>query len=234
MSATAQEVANHAQEAAHAAEEADQSAQRGGEVMQATINAINQMRGEIDTTSTVIRKLENDSGRVGKVLEVIRGIAEQTNLLALNAAIEAARAGEAGRGFAVVADEVRSLAQRTSSSITEINQIIDAVQLGTNDAARAIESGRQSSERSAEHVGQTGTMLSRITAAIESIRGMNQQIATAAAEQTAVAEDISRNLTEITTIGVANQQHVQGTEQASGRLHDLSGQLNALTARLGN
>jgi methyl-accepting chemotaxis protein len=233
MSATAQEVANHAQEAAHAAEEADQSAQRGGQVMQATIDAINQMRGEIDTTSSVIRKLESDSGRVGKVLEVIRGIAEQTNLLALNAAIEAARAGEAGRGFAVVADEVRSLAQRTSSSITEINQIIDAVQLGTHDAARAIENGRQSSERSAEHVGNTGTMLGRITAAIEAIRGMNQQIATAAAEQTAVAEDISRNLTEITTIGIANQQHVQGTEQASGRLHDLSGQLNALTARLG-
>jgi len=234
MSATAQEVAHHAQEAARAAEEEDHSAHQGGEVMQATIEAIDHMRTEIETTASVIRKLENDSGRVGKVLEVIRGIAEQTNLLALNAAIEAARAGEAGRGFAVVADEVRSLAQRTSSSISEINQIIDAVQLGTNDAARAIENGKQRSEQSVEQVNKTGAMLQRITSAIEAIRGMNQQIATAAEEQTAVAEDISRNLTEITTIAVANQQSVQDTEAASGRLHDLSGQLNALTARLGS
>ena len=233
MSATAQEVARHAQEAARAAEEADDSAQQGEKVMQGTIEAINHMRTEIETTASVIRKLETDSGRVGKVLEVIRGIAEQTNLLALNAAIEAARAGEAGRGFAVVADEVRSLAQRTSSSITEINQIIDAVQLGTHDAARAIEGGKQRSEQSVEQVNHTGAMLQRITGAIEAIRGMNQQIATAAEEQTAVAEDISRNLTEITTIAVANQQSVKGTEHASGRLHDLSGQMNALTARLG-
>jgi methyl-accepting chemotaxis protein len=233
MSATAQEVARHAQEAARATEEADHSAQQGERVMQGTIEAINHMRAEIETTASVIRKLETDSGRVGKVLEVIRGIAEQTNLLALNAAIEAARAGEAGRGFAVVADEVRSLAQRTSSSIAEINQIIDAVQLGTHDAARAIETGKHRSEQSVEQVNHTGAMLQRITGAIEAIRGMNQQIATAAEEQTAVAEDISRNLTEITTIAVANQQSVKGTEQASGRLHDLSGQMNALTARLG-
>ena len=233
MSATAQEVARHAQDAAKAAEQADDSAQQGERVMQGTIEAINHLRTEIETTATVIRKLETDSGRVGKVLEVIRGIAEQTNLLALNAAIEAARAGEAGRGFAVVADEVRSLAQRTASSISEINQIIDAVQLGTHDAARAIENGKQRSEQSVEQVNHTGAMLQRITGAIEAIRGMNQQIATAAEEQTAVAEDISRNLTDITTIAVANQKSVQGTEQASGRLHDLSGQINALTARLG-
>jgi methyl-accepting chemotaxis protein len=233
MSATAQEVARHAQEAARAAEQADQSAQQGDQVMQATIAAIDHMRNEIETTASVIRKLESDSGRVGKVLEVIRGIAEQTNLLALNAAIEAARAGEAGRGFAVVADEVRSLAQRTSASISEINQIIDAVQLGTTDAARAIENGKQRSDQSVEQIAHTGTMLRHITGAIEAIRGMNQQIATAAEEQTAVAEDISRNLTEITTVAVANQESVRGTEQASGRLHELSGQLGALTARLG-
>ncbi len=233
MSATAQEVARHAQEAARAAEQADQSAQQGDQVMQATIAAIDHMRNEIETTASVIRKLENDSGRVGKVLEVIRGIAEQTNLLALNAAIEAARAGEAGRGFAVVADEVRSLAQRTSASISEINQIIDAVQLGTTDAARAIENGKQRSDQSVEQITHTGAMLRHITGAIEAIRGMNQQIATAAEEQTAVAEDISRNLTEITTVAVANQESVRGTEQASGRLHELSGQLGALTARLG-
>lgn len=233
MSATAQEVARHAQSAAQAADDADASARQGDRVMKTTIGAIDHMRREIETTAEVIRKLENDSGRVGKVLEVIRGIAEQTNLLALNAAIEAARAGEAGRGFAVVADEVRSLAQRTSSSITEINQIIDAVQLGTTDAAKAIESGQARSSESAEHINRTSAILHQVSEAIEAIRGMNRQIATAAEEQTSVAEDIAQNLTEITAIASENQQSVQRTEQASGNLNRLSGQMSELTARLG-
>jgi methyl-accepting chemotaxis protein len=201
MSATAQEVARHAADAARAADDADHSAQLGEKVMQGTIHTITQMRGEIANTATVIRRLETDSGRIGKVLEVIRGIAEQTNLLALNAAIEAARAGEAGRGFAVVADEVRSLAQRTASSIIE-------------------------------QVTQAGEMLERITQAVEAIRDMNRQIATAAEEQTSVAEDISRNLTEITCIASTNLDNVQRTEAASRDLHGLSGQLNEVTARL--
>lgn len=180
MSATAQEVARHAADAARAADDADQSAHQGDQVMQGTIRTITQMRGEIANTATVIRQLETDSGRIGKVLEVIRGIAEQTNLLALNAAIEAARAGEAGRGFAVVADEVRSLAQRTASSIIEINQIIQTVQTGAVDAAHAIESGQFRSEESVEQVTQAGAMLERITQAVEAIRDMNRQIATAA------------------------------------------------------
>ena len=120
MSATAQEVARHAADAAQAADAADTSARQGGRVMQATIETITAIRGEISNTTEVIRRLEEDSGRIGKVLEVIRGIAEQTNLLALNAAIEAARAGDAGRGFAVVADEVRTLARRTAESTAEI------------------------------------------------------------------------------------------------------------------
>ena len=233
MSATAQEVARHAADAARAADDADQSAQQGEQVMQSTIHTITLMRGEISNTATVIRQLETDSGRIGKVLEVIRAIAEQTNLLALNAAIEAARAGDAGRGFAVVADEVRSLAQRTAASIIEINQIIHTVQTGAVDAAQAIESGQSRSEQSVEQVTQAGAMLERITTAVEAIRDMNRQIATAAEEQTSVAEDISRNLTEITSIASTNLDNVQRTEAASRNLHGLSGQLNEVTARLG-
>ena len=232
MSATAQEVARHAADAARAADDADQSAQQGEKVMRGTIHTITQMRGEIANTATVIRRLETDSGRIGKVLEVIRGIAEQTNLLALNAAIEAARAGEAGRGFAVVADEVRNLAQRTAESIIEINQIIQTVQTGAVDAAQAIESGQSRSEESVAQVNEAGAMLQRITHSVEAIRDMNRQIATAAEEQTSVAEDISRNLTEITTIASTNLDNMQRTEAASRNLHGLSGQLNEVTARL--
>ncbi len=231
MSATAQEVARHAADAARAADDADSSAQQGERVMQATIQSITGMRGEIDSTAEVIRRLENDSGRISKVLEVIRGIAEQTNLLALNAAIEAARAGEQGRGFAVVADEVRTLAQRTAESTAEIHQIIDTVQTGAVNAVRAIESGQSRSEQSVTQVTEAGAMLQRITGAVEAIRDMNRQIATAAEEQTSVAEDISRNLTEITAIAVTNNENVQRTEAASNRLHELSGDLSEVTRR---
>ena len=233
MSATAQEVARHAADASRAADEADRSAREGGDVMQVTIATIGQMRTEILNTGPIIRRLENDSVRIGKVLEVIRGIAEQTNLLALNAAIEAARAGEAGRGFAVVADEVRSLAQRTAASIIEINGIIQAVQTGAVDAAEAIVSGQSCSDDSVEKVTQAGAMLAHITQAVEAIRDMNRQIATAAEEQTSVAEDISRNITQITTVATANLDNVRRTEAASQNLRGLSGELNEVTARLG-
>ncbi|MDG9930670.1 MULTISPECIES: methyl-accepting chemotaxis protein [unclassified Pseudomonas] len=233
MSATAQEVARHAAEAAHAANDADDSARQGGQVMTSTIQTITGMRGEIANTAEVIRQLESDSGRIGKVLEVIRGIAEQTNLLALNAAIEAARAGEQGRGFAVVADEVRTLAQRTAESTAEIHQIIDTVQSGALNAVRAIESGRSRSEEGLAQVTEAGAMLERITGAVEAIRDMNRQIATAAEEQTSVAEDISRNLTEITAIASANQDNVERTRAAGQNLHDLSDELNQVTRRLG-
>ncbi len=232
MSATAQEVARHAADAARAADDADQSSQQGGTVMKSTIKTITDMRGEISNTAEVIRRLEADSGRIGKVLEVIRGIADQTNLLALNAAIEAARAGEAGRGFAVVADEVRTLAQRTAQSTAEIHQIIDTVQTGALNAVKAIESGQSRSEEGVQQVTEAGQMLERITHAVEAIRDMNRQIATAAEEQTSVAEDISRNLTEITAIATTNQENVVRTETASVNLRGLSSQLSDVTQRL--
>ncbi|UPQ83782.1 methyl-accepting chemotaxis protein [Pseudomonas knackmussii] len=232
MSATAQEVARHAAEAARAADAADHSAQQGENMMRSTIRTITQMRGEISNTADVIRRLEADSGRIGKVLEVIRGIADQTNLLALNAAIEAARAGDAGRGFAVVADEVRTLARRTADSTAEIHQIIDTVQTGAVDAVRAIEGGQTRSDEGVEQVTEAGSMLQRITQEVEAIRDMNRQIATAAEEQTSVAEDISRNLTEITAIATTNQDNVERTEKASQNLHGLSAQLSEVTHRL--
>ena len=232
MSATAQEVARHAAEAARAADTADHSAQQGESMMRSTIQTITLMRGEIVNTADVIRRLEADSGRIGKVLEVIRGIADQTNLLALNAAIEAARAGDAGRGFAVVADEVRTLARRTADSTAEIHQIIDTVQTGAVDAVRAIESGQSRSDEGVEQVTEAGGMLRRITEEVEAIRDMNRQIATAAEEQTSVAEDISRNLTEITAIATTNQDNVERTEKASQNLHGLSAQLSEVTHRL--
>lgn len=232
MSATAQEVARHAAEAARAADTADHSAQQGESMMRSTIQTITLMRGEIVNTADVIRRLEADSGRIGKVLEVIRGIADQTNLLALNAAIEAARAGDAGRGFAVVADEVRTLARRTADSTAEIHQIIDTVQTGAVDAVRAIESGQSRSDEGVEQVTEAGGMLRRITEEVEAIRDMNRQIATAAEEQTSVAEDISRNLTEITAIATTNQDNIERTEKASQNLHGLSAQLSEVTHRL--
>ena len=226
MAATAGNVADNAASAAQAAEEADHAASQGEAVMQTTINTINGMSQEIENTASVIHQLDEDSRRISTVLEVIRNIAEQTNLLALNAAIEAARAGEQGRGFAVVADEVRTLARRTADSTAEINKIIDMVLSGTQNAVDAIGKGRAFSSESVDQVAKAGSMLQRITSAIGEIHSMNQQIATAAEQQTSVAEEISRNLNDIKEIATGNNQDAERTLQASQQLHTISSALS--------
>ncbi len=232
MSATALEVARHTAEAARAADAAEHMTEQGEAAMQAMVTSIDTVRSGITHAAEVVHSLASDTGRIGAVLEVIRGIADQTNLLALNAAIEAARAGDAGRGFAVVADEVRSLAQRTAESTAEINQIIDAVQSGAENAVRAIEGGQQSSEAGVAQVKHTVEILSGVTGAVETIRDMSRQIATAAEEQTAVVEEITVNLSEITGIATTNQGYLQRTQEAGDRLHSLSGQLSAVTSHI--
>jgi methyl-accepting chemotaxis protein len=232
MSVTAQEVSRYAVSATEAADEADRSAQEGERAMQSTTNAITDMRSQIDNTAQIITRLEGDSERIGKVLEVIRGIADQTNLLALNAAIEAARAGAAGRGFAVVADEVRTLASKTAESTAEIQQIIEAVQTGAAEAVKSVGVGQAKGEESVARVAAASGVLHRVSEAIESIRDMNRQIATAAEEQTSVAEDISRNLTDITMVATTTLDRVQNTLEASRGLTRLSGALRDLTQRL--
>ncbi len=231
MSSAAQEVASHTLQAARAADDAENATQQGEKAMVSMVKSIHDIRDEITDTASVIHRLEADSGRIGEVLAVIHSIAEQTNLLALNAAIEAARAGEQGRGFAVVADEVRNLAQRTAQSTAEINTIIDAVQKGAEQAVRAIESGKRSSENGVEQVRLAGEILSGVTGAVQTIRDMSQQIATAAEEQTLVTEDISRNLCELVAIAANNQQSVRRTEGASKHVHQVSSTLAELTGR---
>lgn len=232
MSATAQEVAAHTRGAAEAATRVDLATRQGEQAMQGVVTSIEAIRREIESTASVIHALEDDSQRIGSVLAVIRGVADQTNLLALNAAIEAARAGEQGRGFAVVADEVRNLARRTAESTLEINAIIEAVQRRAGEAAQAIDNGQRSSEEGVRQVVQAGETLASLTDAVETIRDMNRHIASAAEEQTLVAGEISRNLTELAEIATDNQRRVQRSEHISGELHDLSGRLSALTNRL--
>lgn len=200
MSATAKEVANHATDVNKASAQADGAALKGDEMMRSTIAQMEKMTDQIRKTTDVISQLEQNTTEVGKVLDVIGSIAEQTNLLALNAAIEAARAGEQGRGFAVVADEVRTLAQRTQASTAEINQMIESVQRGAREAVSAVTIGASLSQDGMLVLHDAGQQLQSIRAHVGSITQGNQRIASAAQEQAGVAEDITRNINEITHI----------------------------------
>ncbi len=222
MSATVQEVAKNAANAATAAQEADEQAKNGHNVVSDTVTTINSLAHEVQRTSEVIEKLKGDSLSIGTVLDVIRDIAEQTNLLALNAAIEAARAGEQGRGFAVVADEVRTLASRTQQSTQEINSMIERLQSGANEAVNVMEEGRTKAEATVEQAARAGEALETITSVVDNIKAMNMQIASAAEEQSATAEEINRNIVNISEVADETSNGAQQTANASDDLARLA------------
>ncbi|MCU1717023.1 methyl-accepting chemotaxis protein [Pseudomonas sp. 5P_3.1_Bac2] len=197
MSATAQDVAHNAAQAADAARTADQASNEGLSVISKTTTAIELLASEMNVAMEEVEGLAISSEKIGSVLEVIRAIAEQTNLLALNAAIEAARAGEAGRGFAVVADEVRNLAKRTQDSVEEIRQVIEGLQQGTKEVVNSMHSSHRQAQGSVTQVEQAVVALQHINQAVSVITDMNLQIASAAEEQSSVAEEINRNVASI-------------------------------------
>jgi methyl-accepting chemotaxis protein len=231
MASTVHSVADNAHQAADAARNADAQAQQGQAIVQSTVTAIRSLAEEVRSGVDAIERVRQESDAIGQILDVIRGIAEQTNLLALNAAIEAARAGEQGRGFAVVADEVRTLASRTQSSTTEIQSMIERLQQGTHEAVGVMDHSRQRAEDSETQVHAAGDALDAITAAVSHISEMNAQIANAAAEQGRVAEEINRNVINISEVA---EQTVVGAGQSTAANERITGLAARLQDLVGN
>jgi len=217
MSSTVEEISRNASAADQAAKEADEESKVGQQEVTQTISSISTLAGEIERASGNLTEFKQESTNIGGVLDVIKGIAEQTNLLALNAAIEAARAGEQGRGFAVVADEVRSLATRTQESTAEIQVIIERLQAGAERVAAAMEAGRESGQATVEQAGRAGSALGLITSAVETIKDLNSQNACSTEEQSAVANHINQSMVAISqsieeTAGEASATATHGEE----------------------
>ncbi len=226
MTATVQEVARNAGQAAGAAAEADDHAKTGNRMVNNAMEAIRVLAGDVKSAAQVIEKLEQDTAGIGTILDVIKSIADQTNLLALNAAIEAARAGEQGRGFAVVADEVRTLASRTQKSTEEIQAMIEKVQAGSRDAVEVMARGQSKAEETVERAAEASESLESITRAVASINDMNTQIASAAEEQSAVTEEINQNVNTISEIAnetaTSSQQNYSASQQLSSLAQELT------------
>jgi len=222
MSSTAQDVARSAAQAAEAARGADQATRQGLDVIGQTTRSIDQLAADMSSAMAQVEGLAASSEQIGSVLEVIRAIAEQTNLLALNAAIEAARAGEAGRGFAVVADEVRNLAKRTQDSVEEIRQVIEGLQHGTREVVGAMHSSHRQAQGGVEQVEQAVAALRRIGEAVSLISDMNLQIASAAEQQSAVAEEITRNVASIRDVTESLSGQADESARVSQSLNSLA------------
>jgi len=220
-----QQVAASAGNAVTAAQQADTEANLGMTVVSETIASIHSVADEVGHAAEVIAELEGDSRNIGTILETIKGIADQTNLLALNAAIEAARAGEQGRGFAVVADEVRKLSQSTQEATARIQQMIEQLQVKALAAVKVMEEGRQRVDASVGQAGNAGESLNKITKAVASIRDMNSEIASSAKEQLGVAEGINNSIATINQMAVVTATGVKSTEEAVADLAKLVDQL---------
>ncbi|WP_446731081.1 methyl-accepting chemotaxis protein [Pseudomonas sp. CFBP 8758] len=231
MAATVQEVARNAEEASEAAVAADQQAREGDRVVSQAVGQIERLAAEVLHSSEAMNQLKQESSKIGGVLDVIKSVAQQTNLLALNAAIEAARAGEAGRGFAVVADEVRSLAQRTQQSTEEIQSLIASLQTGTHEVSSALDSSRAMTDSSVQLARRAGESLSDITRTVSTIQAMNQQIAAAAEQQSVVAEEINRSVLNVRDVSEQTSAASEETAASSIELARLGTHLQGLVGQ---
>jgi len=231
MTAAVEEVARNAVSTSEASNQSNQAAREGRDRVVETVDAIQTMTHDVQTTSVMIEGLANQGREIGKVLDVIRAIAEQTNLLALNAAIEAARAGEAGRGFAVVADEVRALAHRTAQSTQEIEKMVAGIQSGTGEAVQSMQQSNQRTHSTLELARAAGIALEQISESINLINERNLVIASASEEQAQVSREVDRNLVNIRDLATQSAAGANQTSAASHELSRLAVDLNAMVAR---
>ncbi|MBV4544513.1 methyl-accepting chemotaxis protein [Pseudomonas sp. SWRI88] len=228
LGAAAQEIARNAAQASNQASDARGLAEDGQQVVERSIKAMNQLSSMLSASSTNIESLNSKTVNIGQILEVITSISQQTNLLALNAAIEAARAGEAGRGFAVVADEVRNLAHRTQESAQQVQTMIEELQVGARESVSTMSDSQRHSQDSVEIANLAGERLNSVTLRIGEIDGMNQSVATATEEQTAVVESINVDITEINTLNQEGVENLQATLRACSDLEQQASRLKQL------